>query len=249
MRIPLVIIAVSLVVYLPGCGDDAAPTVQARALPAVEHARVGLRWKRFRVIQNDFAQALALPAREVCVEATGEQCAAGGVVTLKDWLRSQSVPEDAIDAECRRLQGNASTCTDGPYIPFDNPRGIHVMSLGGSNPFLGGVLDSLPEPIVISAIALERFALIACGERVARDAAAPPVVFKRVDLSAVAVSRTSPGVEDTIEDMYKRFLARMPAPEERAAALTLLDGSPISGAQFARLACFMVATLPEFAFQ
>jgi hypothetical protein len=200
-------------------------------------------------VQNDFAQALALPPREVCIEATGEQCAAGGVVTLTDWLRSQNVPEDAIDAECRRLQGGAPTCTDGPYIPFDNPRGTHVMSLGGSNPFMGGVLDSLAEPIVITAVALERYALIACGERVARDQVATPVVFKNLNLSSTAVTRTSPGVDATVVDMYKRFLARVPTPEESTAALNVLDGPPLTGAQFARLACFMVATLPEFAFQ
>jgi hypothetical protein len=248
MRAPIAAIAL-LVVGTPSCGDDVVPDVQPRALPAVEHARVNLRWKRFRAVQNDFAQALVLPPREVCIEATGDQCAAAGVVTLTDWLRSQNVPEDAIDAECRRLQGGAPTCVDGPYIPFDNPRGTHVMSLGGSNPFLGGVLDSLPEPIVITTIALERYALIACGERVARDLATTPVVFKHIDLTSAAVTRTSPGVELTIVDLYKRFLARLPTPEESAAALKVLDGPPLSGAQFARLACFMVATLPELAFQ
>jgi hypothetical protein len=232
-----------------GCGDDESPRTEARALPAVDHARSNLRWKRLRVIQNDFAQALQLPAREVCVEATGDQCAAGGVVTLKDWLRAQNVPEAGIDAECRRLQGGAATCVDGPYIPLDNPRGVHVTALGGNNAFLAGVLDALPGPIVTTVIALERFALAACGERVARDVAGPPVVFSSIDLASAAVTSTSPGVEATIVELYKRFLARTPTAAELAGALSLLDGAPISGAQFARLACFMVATLPEFAFQ
>jgi hypothetical protein len=244
-----VIVSVFLLVAASGCGDNDAPEIAARALPAPAHARDNLRWKRFRVIQNDFAQALQLPARGVCVEATGDQCAAGGVVSLTDWLRAQNVPEAGIDAECRRLQGGAATCVDGPYIPFDNPRGVHVTSLGGNNAFMGGVLDSLPGPIVITAIALERFALTACGERVARDVAGPAVVFKDVDLTSAAVSNMSPGVEATIVEMYKRFLARLPTAEERTGALSVLDGTPITGAQFARLACFMVATLPEFAFQ
>jgi hypothetical protein len=244
-----IIVTVLLLIAVASCGDNSTSEIQARVLPAVQHARAHLRWKRFRTVQNDFARALELPARDVCVESTGDQCAAGGVVTLTDWLRSQNVPEAGIDAECRRLQGGAATCVDGPYIPLDNPRGVHVTSLGGNNPFMGGVLDSLPEPIVITAITLERFALTACGERVARDVAGAPVVFKNVSLTSAAVTATSPGVEETIVDMYKRFLARLPTAEERTGALSVLDGPPITGAQFARLACFMVSTLPEFAFQ
>jgi hypothetical protein len=243
-----IIVAIFFLIIASGCGDNSTPELQARVLPAVQHARVNLRWKRFRVIQNDFAQALELPARDVCVEATGDQCAAGGVVTLTDWLRARNVPESQIEAECARLQGTA-TCADGPYIPFDNPRGVHVASLGGNDPFLGGLLDSLPEPIVVTPVALERFALTACGERVARDAAGTAVVFKSVNLASTAVTRMSLGVEETVVDMYKRFLARLPTAEERTSALSVLDGQPITGAQFARLTCFMVSTLPEFAFQ
>jgi hypothetical protein len=184
----------------------------------------------------------------VCMEQTGDQCAAGGVVTLKDWLRAQNIPESEIDGECRRLQGAAS-CTDGPYIPFDNPRGVHVVPLGGNNPFMGNILDSIPEPIVVTPIALERYALTACGERVARDLAGAAVVFTRVDLSAPSVSRGSAGVSETVDDMYKRFLARLPTVEERDAALTVLDGQPITMAEFARMTCFMVSTMTEFAFQ
>jgi hypothetical protein len=200
------------------------------------------------VIQKDLARALALPAREVCMERTGDQCAAGGIVTLKDWIRAQNVPEPEVEAECRRMQ-RSSVCVDGPYIPLDNPRGIHVISLGGNNPFMGGLLDVLPEPIVITPIALERVALAACGERVARDASGTPVVFRHVDLAAPTVDATSPGVSATLDEMYKRLLARLPSAAEREGALSLLSGPPISGAELARLTCFLVATLPEFAFQ
>jgi hypothetical protein len=222
-------------------------TIQARPLPNVQHGRSNLRWKRFRVLQKDLARALELPERAVCTERSGEQCAAGGIVTLKDWLRSQNVLEQDLDEECKKLQGTA-VCTDGPYIPLDNPRGIHVIPLGGNNPFLSGILEQITEPIVTTPIALDRFVLSACGERVAKDVAGSPAVFKSIDLGA-PITAASPGIDETIVDLYKRLLAREPTAAEKTAVLSVVDGPSMTGAEFARLSCFIVATLPEFVFQ
>lgn len=230
------------------CQDSDETGSQARELPEVTHARAHLRWKRFRAAQNDFARALELPEREVCVEASGDQCAAGGVVMLTDWLRAQNIPEAEIEAECRKLQGDAPACVDAPYIPFDNPRGVHLTHLGGNSPFLAGIADSLDEPNVITPLALDRFAITACGERAARDREGAPKVFKQLDLTK-SVSANSKGVGETVTDMYKRFLARLPTDEEKAAALSLLEGAPLTGEAFARSVCFLVATLPESTFQ
>lgn len=227
---------------------DAGVAIEARALPAVDHGRVSLRWKRFRVLQNDLSRALALSGAEVCTERSGAPCATGGVVTLKDWLRNQNVAEADLDAECRRRQGS-QTCVDGPYIPFDNPRGVHVITLGGNNALLGGVFEPIPAPIVTTPLATERMVLSACGERAAKDAVGPAVVFTRLDLNAAAVTRASPGVRETVVDGYRRLLARVPTDAEADAVLSVLDDGPVTGAEFARLSCFIIATTEEFLFQ
>jgi hypothetical protein len=235
---------------VPSVVPTATAPIQPRALPRANYARTHLRWKRFRVLQNDLARALALPERELCTERTGDQCAAGGIVTLKDWLRNEKIPESQIDEECKKRQGGGS-CNEnvGPYIPIDNPRGAHVVPLGGNNALLGGVFEPLAEPIVTTPIVTERYVLMACSERAARDVTGTPTVFVRFDIRAPVISAASAGTSDTVTDLYKRLLARSPTDTERTAIVGMLEGSPMRGEDFARLACFAIATQPEFIFQ
>jgi hypothetical protein len=184
----------------------------------------------------------------VCTERSGEQCASGGVVTLTDWLRNEGVAEEDIEAECSRRQGTKA-CVDGSYIPFDNPRGAHVIPLGGNNPFLAGIYEGVSEPIVTTPIVLERYVLNACGERAARDREGAAEVFTDIDLESAAIDAESAGLKETVDELYKRLLSRIPTAEERASVLILADESPLTGEEFARLSCFVVATLPEFTFQ
>lgn len=231
-----------------GCGDDDEESSTARALPSTSHGRTKLRWKRFRAIQNDLARALELDARSLCVERNGAQCASGGRVSLTDWLRSQSIPEADIEAECK-LRQDSETCVDGDYIPFDNPQGAHVIALGGNNTFLAGVHDAIPEPIVNTPIAIDRVLLTACGERAALDAEGPPTLFTALDFSASTIAAGSAGLAETVEMLYQRLLARNPTDEESAAILSMLSEGPMKVEEFARLACFAVGSQQEFVFQ
>lgn len=228
------------------CGDNRT-AIDPRPLPSPDHGRTRLRWKRFRVVQNDLARALALPLEDVCKESSGEPCATGGPVTLLDWLRNEGVEEAKLEEECMRIQ-QSSACVDGPYIPFDNPRGVHVIALGGNNAMLRGVFEGIKEPIVTSPITLERYVLTACGERAARDHAGPARVFTRLALDE-PVSSTTTGVTETIVDLYRALLGRDPRSGEVAAMGSILDDGPLRGDVFARLVCFAIATSKEFTYQ
>lgn len=250
MNYRLVTLAGALVLLAVGACDsdpEPAPTIQPRSLPEVSHGRARLRWKRFRALQHDLSRALALPERSVCTERTGQQCAASGPVTLKDWLRSENVPEDQLDEECKKRQGS-SECVDGIYIPYDNPRGAHVITLGGNNTMLAGIHDAIVEPIVTTPIAVDRVVLTACGERAALDVEGAPEVFTLFDIASSVVDASTDGVVATIEDLHRRLLARSPTDAETDALLGLLS-DPLSGEEFARLSCFVIATTPEFIFQ
>jgi hypothetical protein len=53
---------------------------------------------------------------------------------------------------------------------------------------------------------------------------------------------------DQIAVLYRRLLGRDPDPAEQAILLVLaepLDGEPITPREFAKTACFTVATTPE----
>jgi hypothetical protein len=239
----------ALLVVAAACSSDPEPepTIQPRALPEVPHGRARLRWKRFRAVQHDLSRALALPERGVCTERTGQQCAANGPVTLKDWLRSENVPEDQLEEECKKRQGSTE-CVDGVFIPYDNPRGAHVITLGGNNTMLAGIHDPIVEPIVTTPIAVDRMVLSACGERAALDVEGSPEVFTLFNIASLVVDDSTDGVVATIEDLYRRLLARSATDAETEALLGLLS-DPISGEEFARLSCFVIATTPEFIFQ
>jgi hypothetical protein len=231
-----------------GTGGGAVQPVQARPLPQVTGARQRLRWKRFRAVQNDFARALELPPSEVCVESGNAPCALTTPLMLTDYLRTQGTEEADLDAECARQQ-KSSVCTDAPLLNIYNPRGLHVLALGGNDSLTAGVLEPIAAPSLGTPIALDRFALIACGERAARDAEGPPVVFTRLDLSAQSVTKETLGLRETVTELYRRFLGRDAEPAETDAVLSLVDPAPLQAVQFARLACYAVSTSMEAMFQ
>lgn len=230
------------------CGDNSVPKIEARALPSIQNQRHNLRWKRFWVVQNDLARALELPVAELCSELGGAVCVTSGYITVTDVVRMQGASD--VQAECARLQGGA-TCQDGPLVYVDSPSGLHVAALGGNNALLGGVFDAPAGPSVGTPLAIDRVALAACGERAARDAqSTAPAVFSKFAIAAAAVDPTTAGLPDTITDLYRRILARDPAAAELQALLAIAAGTPAaSGEQFARLACYAIATTTEFLFQ
>ena len=76
-------------------------------------------------------------------------------------------------------------------------------------------------------------------------------MFRGFDLSADAPDADDPAVEATVVDLYRRLLARDPRPSEvdSVARLTVdEDGNPVTGEEFAALACVAVASSTEFLF-
>lgn len=210
-------------------------------------ARAQLRWKRYRTLQNDLAAALELAPEAVCTEVGGVPCATSGPVLLTDILRVNGIENP--EAVCAYIQGQ-STCADGPLIELQTPKGLHVMSLGGNNPFLGEQFDPLAEPGLTTPVAVDRLVLAACGERVRLDTVGPARVFTHLSLGAPSVRRDTPGAREQVGALYRLILARDPEPDEVDALLSMLDGDPaMSAADFARLSCYALASSTEFIFQ
>jgi hypothetical protein len=252
MRRLLLLLSLSL--SMIGCSkdpEDPPPDPVVEPEPDTEisktSGRAQLRWKRYRTLQNDLAAALELAPDAVCTEVGGVPCATSGPVLLTDVLRVNGI--DNAEAVCAYIQGR-TTCADGALIELQTPKGLHVMSLGGNNPFLGEQFDPLAEPGLTTPVAVDRVVLSACGERVRLDVAGPARVFTSVDLSALTVRRDSAGVREQVTTLYRRILARDPEPAEVDALLSMLDGEPaMKATDFARLACYAIASSTEFIFQ
>jgi hypothetical protein len=132
---------------------------------------------------------------------------------------------------------------------------IHLVPLGGNDPFGNGQYTPMIAPVVNTPIAVDRVALSGCGKRVDTDADGQPVVFDELDLAATSLdlsdADTAAAVDATLTDLYRRLLARDPLPEELEALTALTedgDGNPLTAREFAKLACFAVATTSEFLF-
>jgi len=228
-----------------GCSDEPAPA----DVVIPEDARTRLRWRRFRSLLADYGRALELDAQDLCRDADGAHCAVIGPVRVTDYLQAHQgvAPEDVLE-ECARRQG-ATECSDDPYIAEHTPKGVHVFALGGNEPFLGG-FTPLDEPGLTTPLVVDRVALLACGERVRRDAEGPAVVFQSIDLSLSLVSSATLGFRETVADLYRRLLAREGTPEELDTVLAIADAEvPLSAQEAARLACFIIATTTEVIFQ
>ncbi|MFK8004654.1 MAG: hypothetical protein AB8H86_34115 [Polyangiales bacterium] len=186
---------------------------------------------------------------ELCEDADGAPCAVTGPVKLTDYLiRHQGVAPADAQAACAELQGTTE-CADDDFITEYTPQGVHVFSLGGNEPFLGR-FSPLPEPSLLTPLVLDRVALLACGERVERDSAGTPQVFRSLDLSLTQVTPATPGMREMVEDLYRRLLARDATPEEVDIVLTVAESQPPPSAQeAARLTCFIIATTTEELFQ
>jgi hypothetical protein len=243
---------VVVLVMMSGCTRQspqmADAGVEPRGLPEVSHAREHLRWKRFRAVQQDLSRALSVPLDALCSEPGGSACVQAGPVSLKDWLRIQErLQGQALEDRCAQLQRRA-TCEDGAYVPFDEPRGVHVLSLGGSSPFLAGVYDPLAAPNVQTPLALERLALMACGEATKNPASR--ALFEGLDLTAATpVTPQTMGVQTTASQLGQALLGRSLETAELDALVGLTQRTPMTAAAFARLACFTLATHEEFLFQ
>lgn len=129
-------------------------------------------------------------------------------------------------------------------------RDIHVIALGGNDPFRSGINVPSRQPLSTTSIVVDRVLLSACSARARADKAGPAKVFKELDLRGAAPAPDVPAVGATISTLFRRFLARDPKPSETEVVKTLLDGddAPASAEEFATLACFAIGSSLEFLF-
>jgi hypothetical protein len=129
-------------------------------------------------------------------------------------------------------------------------RDIHVIALGGNDPFRSGINVPPSQPLSTTPLVVDRVLLSACSARVRADKAGPAKVFNQLDLRGATPSADAPAVEATITTLFRRLLARDPKPGESAVIKTLLDGDEkaASAEEFATLACFAIGSSLEFLF-
>jgi hypothetical protein len=133
-------------------------------------------------------------------------------------------------------------------------REVHLVPLGGNDPFKTGLLEPSAEPLATTPTAIDRILLSACSKRVELDRAAAPggaMVFGALDLAAAAPDPSEAPVVDTVTTLYRRLLARDPDEHELQLVAALARdkaGQPVSATDFATLSCFAIGTTTEFLF-
>ncbi|MDP2344046.1 MAG: hypothetical protein Q8O67_24025 [Deltaproteobacteria bacterium] len=126
---------------------------------------------------------------------------------------------------------------------------VHLVPLGGNEPFARSQYEPLPSPTVTTPIAFDRVALSACATRADKDIAGDGVVFASLDFDAAAVDDAT--AAPVLEGLGKRLLGRAltPGEIEEFTALTVDDdGAAVSPRDFAILSCFAIATMSETIF-
>ncbi len=113
-------------------------------------------------------------------------------------------------------------------------RQVHLMPLGGNDPFDTGILQPASEPLATTPAVVDRVLLSACGQRVSLDQQAPAgqaSVFKALDLNGPAPAPGDRAVAATITELYHRLLAREPSLDERRIVGELAvsaEGRPVA---------------------
>ena len=122
---------------------------------------------------------------------------------------------------------------------------IHLFNLGGNDPFKAAQGKRSSNPTILTPIAVERLAMHACNNRIELDkaaGAADAVVFKGFTLNTEPMPADQ--IAPLVTDLYRRILARDPSPKE-IAKLDEFAKQGIGSEQFAKTACFVVASLYE----
>lgn len=129
---------------------------------------------------------------------------------------------------------------------------VHQVPLGGNDPIDLSLYEPLQTPGTTTALSFDRLVLSACSKAVDYDAArAAPIVFRGHALTADPLTDTADakfGARFFAKEFYARVLARVPLESELAAIETLIvddNGAPVSGIDFAKTACFAIASTTE----
>ena len=125
---------------------------------------------------------------------------------------------------------------------------IHGVVLGGVEPYRLRINEPLPKAPLTAPMAVDRVVLSACGERAARDFAAPgdAVIFAEVADAAAQLSAQARAA--VAGRLYERLLARAATAAEIDALVAFGDqvtGRDEPARQWAQLACYAVATTTE----
>lgn len=157
------------------------------------------------------------------------------------WKRQRALETDLMAGLALEKQ---EVCNElGLYSCVDF---VHLVPLGGNEPFAKSQYEPLPTPTVTTPIAVDRVALSACTARVDHDIAGAPVVFGAIDFSAASVDEAA--ADATVENLGRRLLARELTPGEVDEFRDLTvddDGAAVAPRDYAILSCFAVATLSE----
>ena len=131
-------------------------------------------------------------------------------------------------------------------------REVHLVSLGGNEPYVSGLMKPSREPLGTTPPVVDRVLLSACSTRARLDAEAEqPLVFSDLDFAGPLPSASDPAASATIRTLYRRLLARDPQPREIELVSQLLDSAEsdaLSVRDFAALACFTIGSSIEFLF-
>lgn len=195
-------------------------------------------------------QGVPAPAEGVPASVgEGQECTARSVMREPLWKRVGPLTRDlarglelAEDELCNEL--GTHRCAE-----------IYKIPLGGSDAARQGVNLPPSEPLLTTALAVERVVLSACVRRVDADRAGSPVVFDKLDLALPTLSLTddvvSAAVTAQILALHRRMLSRNPTEGEISRLKELVldaDGQPVSARDFAVLACFAIGTSTDFLF-
>lgn len=130
---------------------------------------------------------------------------------------------------------------------YDCISDAHLVTLGGVEPERLGIDEPLPSASVSAPMAVDRVAVAACGERLARDEEGTAVIFGPV------LAGNSPDSRRQVATvLVQRLLGRHPTDEQLDGLVDLYDTiEPLSSdpvREWAIGACMVVATSTEALF-
>lgn len=160
---------------------------------------------------------------------------------------------DILEADLRRALELSKEELCQEFDLQDCVSDVHLVALGGNDPFDQGLWVPAQEPLGTTSIAIDRVVLKACDRRVDLDEMARPGdrVLSLADYAGPAPAPSSGDVRSLVTQLYRRLLGRDPVAPELDILAQLArdtDGEPVSGATFARSACYAIGTTAEFVF-
>ncbi len=169
--------------------------------------------------ENDLKDNIVVPGEEIDSGKSSDQTTSSSQskdqISLTDtttpliWKRYRAFERglmSALDLSSTEL------CTElGTFPCIDK---VHLTVLGGNEPYDSAQYERAETPTALTPAAVERVVLSACSTRASIDkqASNEARVFKQFSLNGSSANNTE--VSQLVVDLYRRFLARDPNPEE-----------------------------------